>query len=268
MGTLSYNFLLFYKTVSTVIANRFQNKTVIVTGAGSGIGRAVVLRLVAEDASVLAIDVNETGLKETVQLTSHPERVSVAVISVTDEQQVTEKVNDYVARQGRLDALINIAGILRVTLSTESTLEQFRSVIDTNLVGTYLMCRVCLPHLLITKGNIINTASTAGLFGHPYMAAYASSKGAVIALTKSLAREYILQGVRVNAIAPGGIATPIHTSFEFPAAADLSLLAHLRTPNKQFGQPEQVAGVVAMLASQDGSFINGEVIRIDGGVHS
>lgn len=249
-------------------ASRFQNKTVIITGAGSGIGRAVVLRLVAEGASVLAIDVNEPGLKETVQLTSNPERVSIAVVSITDEQQVTEKVNEYITRQGQLDALINVAGILQVTRSTETTLEQFRSVIDINLVGTFLMCRICLPHLITTKGNIVNTASTSSFFGHPYMAAYAASKGAIVSLTKALAREYLLQGVRVNAIAPGGTATPIHANIKFPEGADFSLLSNLSLPDKRFAQPQEIAAVIAMLASQDGSFINGEVIRADGGVHS
>jgi NAD(P)-dependent dehydrogenase (short-subunit alcohol dehydrogenase family) len=239
-----------------------------VTGAGSGIGRAVVLRLVAEGASVLGIDVNETGLKETVELTSYPERVSIAVVSITDEQQIVEKINEYVTRQGHLDVLVNMAGILRVTISTETTLEEFRLVIDTNLIGTFLMCRVCLPHLLITKGNIVNAASVAGLFGHPYMAAYAASKGAIIALTKALAREYILQGVRVNAVAPGGIATPMHTSCPFPTGLNEILFSNLRLPDHRFGKSEDVAAVVAMLASHDGSFINGEVIRIDGGVHS
>ncbi len=238
------------------------------TGAGSGIGRAVVLRLVAEGASVLGIDVNETGLKETVELTSYPERVSIAVVSITDEQQIVEKINEYVTRQGHLDVLVNMAGILRVTISTETTLEEFRLVIDTNLIGTFLMCRVCLPHLLITKGNIVNAASVAGLFGHPYMAAYAASKGAIIALTKALAREYILQGVRVNAVAPGGIATPMHTSCPFPTGLNEILFSNLRLPDHRFGKSEDVAAVVAMLASHDGSFINGEVIRIDGGVHS
>jgi len=231
-------------------------------------GRAVVVRLVAEGASVLGIDVNETGLKETVELTSYPERVSIVVVSITDEQQVVEKVNEYVTRQGHLDVLVNMAGILRVTLSTETTLEEFRLVIDTNLIGTFLMCRVCLPHLLITKGNIVNAASVAGLFGHPYMAAYAASKGAIIALTKALAREYILQGVRVNAVAPGGIATPMHTSCPFPTGLNEILFGNLRLPDHRFGKSEDVAAVVAMLASHDGFFINGEVIRIDGGVHS
>ncbi len=194
--------------------------------------------------------------------------MSIVVVSITDEQQVTEKVNEYVTRQGHLDVLINMAAILQMTLSTETTLEQFRSVIDTNLIGTFLMCRICLPHLLLTKGNIVNAASTAGLFGHPYMAAYAASKGAVIALTKALAREYILQGVRVNAVAPGGITTPMHKSFQPPPDIDHRLFSTLHPPEGRFGQPEDVAAVVAMLASQDGCFIKGEIIRIDGGTHT
>ena len=194
--------------------------------------------------------------------------MSIAVASIIDEQQITEKVNEYITRQGRLDALINMAGILRATIATDTTLEQFRSVIDTNLVGTFLMCRVCLPHLLITKGNIVNAASTAGLHGHPYMVAYAASKGAIIALTKSLAREYILQGVRVNAVAPGGTATPLTATVQFPATINQSLFSNLQLPDRRMARPAEIAAVVAMLASEDGSFINGEVVRVDGGCHT
>ncbi|CAF1014400.1 unnamed protein product [Adineta steineri] len=254
--------------IGSIVETRFQDKTVIVTGAGSGIGQAIVIRLVAEGAFVLGIDLNEAGLKQTTLLTSRPERVSIAVASVTDEQQITEKVNEYIARQGRLDVLINMAGIMCASIATDTTLEQFRSVIDTNLVGTFLMCRICLPHLLITKGNIVNAASTAGLHGHPYMVAYAASKGGVIALTKSLAREYIRQGVRVNAVAPGGTATPLVFTMKFPAGIDQSLFTNLQLPDRAMAQPSQIAAVVTMLASADGSFINGEVIRIDGGCHT
>ena len=249
-------------------AERFKDKVAIVTGAGSGIGRAILLRLVTEGASVLGIDMNGDGLAETVKLASHKERISVACLSVTDEVQVTQKINEYVTLQGRLDVLANVAGILRAVPATDTSLDLFRSIIETNLVGTFLMCRICLPHLLISKGNIVNTASTAGYFGHPYISAYAASKGAVVSLTHTLAREYILQGVRVNAVAPGGIETPLSTNIEWPANMNISLFENHALPDKRMGQPENVAGVVAMLASDDGAFINGEVIRIDGGVHS
>ncbi|CAF1574198.1 unnamed protein product [Rotaria magnacalcarata] len=256
------------KTVSNVVTGRFKDKTAIVTGAGSGIGRAIVLRLVSEGASILAIDINEIGLQETVTLSSNPDGVSIAVASITDEQQVTEKINEYVARQGHLDILINMAAILRSSISIDTTVEEFKAVIDTNLIGTFILCRACLPHLVVTKGNIVNAASVAGLHGHAYMAAYSASKGAIIALTKSLAREFIIQGVRVNAVAPGGTLTPLVTTLQLPEGINLSLLDNIQQPGQRLGLPEEIAAVVAMLASQDGSFINGEVIRIDGGLHT
>ena len=248
--------------------DRFRDKTVVVTGAGSGIGQAIALRLVNEGAFVLGIDINEDGLKQTQEAASYPERVSIAVVSVTDEQLVTEKVNEYVSLQGRLDVLVNAAGILRASPTINTSLEQFRLVIEINLIGTFLMCRICLPHLIITKGNIVNIASTSAFFGPAYMAGYAASKGGVVALTKSLAREYILEGVRANAVAPGGIDTPLITDMEWPKETNFALFDHTKLPNERIGKPEEVAGVVAMLASQDGSYINGEVIRIDGGTHS
>ncbi len=237
------------------------------TGAGSGIGQAIVIRLIAEGASVLGIDINEDGLKQTSQLSSHPERMSLATVSITEEQQVIQKVNDYITLQGHLDVLVNAAGILRPSIATETSLDQFRSIIETNLVGAFLMCRTCLPHLLITKGNIVNIASTAGYFGHPYMIAYAASKGGMVALTSSLAREYILEGVRVNGVAPGGIDTPLVKNLQWPPNINYKLFSNLSLPDNRQGKPEEVASVVAMLASQDGAFINGEIIRVDGGVH-
>ncbi|CAF4979230.1 unnamed protein product [Rotaria sp. Silwood1] len=230
-----------------VVANRFHGKIAIVTGAGSGIGRAVVLRLVDEGAYVLGIDLNEAGLKETVQSSRHPERISIA---------------------GRLDVLVNVAGILLTGSIVDTSIEEFRSVLDTNLIGTFLMCRTCLPHLVTTKGNIINTASTAALHGHPFMSVYAASKGAIVAFTKSLAREYLLQDVRVNVVAPGGIDTPMNKNVRLPLDINNHLFDNLKMPNGRFGKTEDVAGVIAMLASQDGCFINGDIIRIDGGVHS
>jgi NAD(P)-dependent dehydrogenase (short-subunit alcohol dehydrogenase family) len=144
------------------------------------------------------------------------------------------------------------------------------ALIQVNLVGTFLFCRAALPHLLETGGNIVNAASTSVEFGHPYMAAYSASKGGIAAMTHSLAWEYVRRGVRVNAVAPGGINTPMvqNTPAGFPEGVDGMLFMHLTPPDQRFGVPENVAGVIAMLASADGAHINGEIIRIDGGVHS
>jgi len=254
--------------------NRFADKKVIVTGGATGIGRAVVSRLAAEGATVLAVDVNEAGLAECVAIANasagYGGSAGQAIASVSSERDVKRVVADFVAAQARLDSLINLAGILRATRTTETTLEQFMQVINVNLVGTFLCCREALPHLIQSRGSIVNAASTSSFFGHPYMAAYASSKGGVAALTHTLAWEYLKQGVRVNAVAPGGIQTPMTAAMAtgFPPEPDMSLFLHLARPDQQWGQPEDVAGVIAMLASDDGRHINGEIVRIDGGVHS
>lgn len=189
-------------------------------------------------------------------MSSCSERISTATFSVTDEEKVIEKVNEYVTSQGHLDVLVNVAGILRVGSLVDMSMSEFRSVLDTNLIGTVLMSRACLPHLVLSKGNIVNTSSTAALHGHPFMSAYAASKGAIIAFTKSLSREYLLQDVRVTVIAPGGINTPIHNNVRFPLDINHPLFNNLRVPNGRFGRTEDIAGVVAMLASKDGDFIN------------
>ncbi len=255
-------------------ASRFEGKTVIVTGAASGIGRAALIRLVSEGAIALAVDLNEAGLAETqaaaTSAACHGGRISVTVASISDEADVKRAVADFVEREGKLDVLVNMAGILRSTHTQETTLEQFMLLIQVNLVGTFLFCREALPHLLETKGNIVNASSTSVEYGHPYMAAYSASKGAVAAMTHSLAWEYMRRGVRVNAVAPGGIVTPlvIATPAGFPEGVDRSLFLHMTPPDQKFGMPDNVAGVIAMLASSDGAHINGEIIRIDGGVHS
>lgn len=252
---------------------RYQDKNFIITGAASGIGRACVVRLLSEGAHVLAVDLNAAGLEETRKLATASAassgRVSLQQASVADETAVRQLVADFLAQTGRLDGLINMAGFLRSSHTTETTLQSFLDILQVNLVGTFLCCREALPHLLESQGNIVNAASTSAFFGHPYMAGYAASKGGVAALTKALAWEYLKRGVRVNAVAPGGIMTPLveNTPSGLPEDTDMSLLAHL-TPLTQFGQPEQVAAVVAMLASSDGSHMTGEIVRIDGGVHA
>jgi len=255
-------------------ASRFEGKAVIVTGAASGIGRATLIRLVSEGAIALGVDRNEDGLRETAAAASavaaHGGQASTVSASVSSEADVKAVVRDFIARTDRLDALINMAGILRSSHTTETSLDQFMELIQVNLIGTFLCCREALPHLLETKGNIVNAASTSVTYGHPYMAAYSASKGGIASMTHSLAWEYMRRGVRVNAVAPGGIITPLvqGTPAGFPAGVDHSLFAHLTPTDGRFGMPDHVAGVIALLASADGAHINGEIIRIDGGVHS
>lgn len=253
---------------------RFGGRTAIVTGAASGIGRATVDRLAAEGAAVLAVDVAAGPLRTAVaESASGAEQAGAGgtvvahTADVSDEDDVRAAIAEAVKRTGRLDVLCNIAGILRTAHSHECPLDQWEQVLRVNLTGTFLCCREALPHLLEAKGTIVNCASTSATFGHPWMAAYAASKGGVAALTQALAVEYAKRGVRVNAVAPGSVESGITTGFTFPEGIDPGLLPRIMSPTG-VGQPESVASVVAMLASDDGAHMTGAIVRIDGGTHA
>jgi len=250
---------------------RFAGKAVIVTGAASGIGRATVARLVAEGAGAVAVDLPSDSLELSVESANVASeaggRAWAHSADVSDEGEVEGAVQGAVDRFGALDALCNIAGIMRTAHSHECSLETWEQVLRVNLTGTFLMCRAALPHLLATRGAIVNCSSTSATFGHPWMAAYAASKGGVSALTQALAVEYAKAGLRVNAVAPGSVETGITRSITFPEGIDHSLFPRIMSPIGP-GRPEAVAGVVAMLASADGAHMNGAVVRVDGGTHA
>ncbi|MCU1454002.1 MAG: hypothetical protein JWN46_2148 [Acidimicrobiales bacterium] len=253
---------------------RFRDRSAIVTGAASGIGRATVARLVAEGAAVLAIDIAADALDASVAEANAGAaaggKAVARIADVSSEGDAAAAVADAVAQFGTLDALCNIAGILRTVRTEACTLELWNQVIGVNLTGTFLMCREALPHLVESRGAIVNAASTASFFGHPWMAAYAASKGAVAALTTTLAVEYSKQGVRVNAVAPGSVSTGITASVDFPAdlTKEEQKLVHRIMSPTGMGDAASVASVVALLASDDGAHMTGEVVRIDGGTHA
>ncbi len=253
---------------------RFTDRVIIVTGAASGIGKATAARLAAEGAKVLASDIVADALEASVaeaNAGAGPGGEVVAhVADISDEAQAAGTVEAAVGRWGHLDGLCNIAGMLRTVRTHECDLATWNKIIDVNLTGTFLMCRAALPHLITSKGSIVNAASTSSFFGHPWMAAYAASKGAIAALTQTLAVEYSKEGVRVNAIAPGSVHSNITSNVAFPddlTKDEGKLVRRIMSPTG-FGDPEDVAAVVAMLASVDGKHITGEVIRIDGGTHA
>ena len=244
---------------------RFENKVVLITKAASKIGRASAKRLTAEGASLFLVDLAKEGLEETVKrCAAAGARVESAPCDVAREEQVNDAVARCIDRFGRLDVLVNVAGILLLAHTHETALAQWQKVLDVNLTGTFLFCRAALPHLLASGGNIVNTSSTSALNGMPYGAAYGASKGGVLALTRALAVEYGGKGVRVNAICPGSIKTPMGSGSNLPQDVNWELLKRAMPLDKPRG-PEVVASVVAMLASQDGEHINGESIRMDGG---
>jgi NAD(P)-dependent dehydrogenase (short-subunit alcohol dehydrogenase family) len=246
-------------------SRRFQGKVVLITGAASGIGRATAVRLAGEGARLFLVDLAKEGLDETAKrCAAASAEVESAPCDVAQEEQVNDAVARCVDRFGQLDVLVNVAGILLLSHTHETTAAQWQKILDVNLTGTFLFCKAALPHLLGSGGNIVNTSSTSALAGMPYGAAYGASKGGVLALTRALAVEYGAQGVRVNAICPGSIKTPMGSGSNLPKDVNWELLKRAMPLDKP-RDPEVVASVVALLASEDGAHINGESIRMDGG---
>lgn len=243
---------------------RLEGKRVVVTGGASGIGRATALRLAEEGARVLCTDVQGEAVEDTAKQARQAGGDAVARVSdVSDPGDVKETIAEAVSLFGGLDALCNVAGIIRYGHTHEQDLDEWNRILAVNLTGTFLMCREALPHLLAAKGSIVNTASTSSLAGAPWIGAYAASKGGVLSFTLTLAVEYGKQGLRANAICPGSISTAMTDAFELPEGADRKLLYRMM-PLDQFRGPETVASVVAFLISEDAAHVNGERIRVDG----
>ena len=248
--------------------NRFADKVVLVTGAGSGIGRASALRVAAEGGSVFCLDLNAEALDATVaEIIEAGGEAAAAVCNVGDEASVESCVAACIERYGSLYALINMAGILRFDDTEQLTTGHWQQVIDINLTGTMLLCRAVLPHLIRSNGSIVNAASTAALSGLPCGVAYSASKGGVLAMTRSIAVEYAKRGVRANCVCPGDTKTAMSDNIAFPESFDFDLMARIMSLTGAKG-PETVAAVIAMLASEDGAHITGEDIRVDGGTLS
>ncbi len=245
--------------------NRFVGSRVLVTGAGSGIGRATAQRFAAEGARVACLDVR--GHDETAAGIG---ATAVAFeCDVSNGAAVAAVVDAAVEALGGLDVVCNIAGIGHFRHSHEETPEDFVRIVGVNLNGTFHVARFALPHLLAAGGGvIINTASTAGLIGQPWSAAYCASKGGVVMLTKALATEYKAQNIRVNAIAPGGTKTNIINSFStYPEGADLRQLIKVMSP-MEMAEPEEIAALFAFIASTEGRYMTGSIVAIDGGITS
>jgi NAD(P)-dependent dehydrogenase (short-subunit alcohol dehydrogenase family) len=240
--------------------DRFEGKAVLVTGGGSGIGRAAAQRMASEGARVRIGDVDEAGLATTAA--EHP-RISTARCDVSDEASVKDFVAAAAVDLGGIDVVVNMAGILIFENSHELSLHDWQRIIDVNLTGTFLVCREALPHLVTSKGVIVNAASTAAHIGQPWSAAYCASKGAILSMTRALAVEYGRKGVRVNSVSPGAIETPIMEAFHFPEGADQSLLARTM-PLGAAGQPADAAAAIAYLASDEAHYLNGSDLRVDG----
>ncbi len=243
---------------------RFAGKTVLVSGAASGIGEATANRIGEEGGSLFLLDMQEEALASVAAgLKDRGVQVAYTVCDVSDEQDVNRAMSACIDQYGKLDVLCNIAGILRFDNFHELSFDAWKKIIDVNLSGVFLMCRAGIPHLLASGGNIVNAASTAGITGLAYGVPYSASKGGVAAMTRSIAVEYAKQGIRANCVSPADIKSGMTAAPKFPEGADMSLLMRSSSLSGVQG-PEVIANVIALLGSEDGSHINGENIRVDG----
>lgn len=263
--------------------SRYGDRRVLITGAGSGIGQACVLRILAEGGRVVAADISPEGLGDTVEKAGDVAgRLTTVAMDISDEASARTGVTEAVAALGGLDTLVNAAGILRSSHLADTTLADFEQVLRINLVGTFLVTREAIAALHDGNGpSVVNFSSTSAHFAHPYMAAYAASKGGVLSMTHAWAMEFAKAGIRFNCVQPGSISSGMTDGSGsarqsvgpgLPEDADFGLFGKVApmlplADGAIFAKPDAVAGVVAMLGSDDAYFITGTEVRIDGGSH-
>jgi meso-butanediol dehydrogenase/(S,S)-butanediol dehydrogenase/diacetyl reductase len=243
------------------IARRLEGRVAIVTGAARGIGAAIARRLSDEGAIVVCADIEEP---QELSLTSlrHDE---YHLLDIRDQSAVQNIVDTIHKRHGRIDILINNAGIDgRPAVLADGRKSEFDHVIDVNLGGSWVLMKAVLPIMAARKqGAIVNIASVAALIGFPTLSIYSASKAGIVGLTRAAAVEYGPQGIRVNALCPGGVRTRLASEF-----ADRETLEQWaeRHALKRFGEPDEIAAAIAFLVSDDASFITGAAIPVDGGL--
>lgn len=246
----------------------FSGKTVIVTGARSGIGFAAAQRFASDGATVIMADVRDAS-EEAAQLAGAGRDVRFVRTDVSREAEVQALIDGVVSRNGGVDVLVNNAGIVLARTVPDTTLDEWDRLLDVNLKSVFLCARAVIPVMRQRhRGVIVNVASEQGLVGTATNAAYTATKGGVIQLTKSMAIDHGEEGIRINCVAPGPVKTPMIDTFlegvedpqaELQGFVDATIL-------KRLGRPEEIANVIAFLASDESSYMTGSVVVVDGGL--
>jgi len=244
---------------------RFENQVVIVTGAGRGIGHAIALRFAREGARVASVSRSEENAKRTADEINalRADAAKAYALDVADHA-TTQKVAAQILQDfGRVDVLVNNAGVTRDALSMRMSVEDWDTVLNTNLKGAFNVCQAVMRSMTKQRsGRIINISSVSGLMGNAGQANYAASKAGLIGLTKTLARELASRGITVNAVAPGFIVTDMTSGLSEEVKQNLMS----RIPLAKLGQPDDIAAAVAFLASSEANYITGQVLTVDGGM--
>jgi len=243
---------------------RLENKVAVITGAGSGIGKETALLFAKEGAKVVVADVNEMGGEETTaDIKKNGGKAFFTKLDVTNREQAKQMVKITLEKYGRIDVLINNAGIVQDAFLSKMTEEQWDKVIDVNLKGVF-NCSQAVVEVMMNQGNgvIINTSSIVGLNGNVGQVNYAATKAGLIGMTKTLAKELGKKGIRVNAVAPGFIMTPMTSN----VPEKILEMMREKTPLRRLGEPVDIAYAYLYLASEEAKFINGAVLCVDGGL--
>jgi NAD(P)-dependent dehydrogenase (short-subunit alcohol dehydrogenase family) len=249
------------------VAGRLEGKVCIVTGAGSGIGRASAIRLAEEGARVTCVDLREDAVRDTVEEIG--DAAFAVAADISDDAQVRAYTDGTVERWGKLDVVFNNAGVNLPTVFHEATDELIDRTLDVNVKGTIFGCRAATPHMLKTGGgSIINTGSVNSIVSEPYLSIYAASKGAILMLSKGIALDYAKQNIRCNCLCPGWVDTPINYAHAEMLGGLEQVYATIDSfqPVGRPGNPREIANVVLFLASDESSFVTGSAVVADGGM--
>lgn len=241
-------------------------RVALVTGGARGLGRATAEALAADGVALFLVDILGDRLEQTrADLVAAGARCEVLVADIAERAQCFAAVEAAIAAYGRLDILCNVAAIVRFNRSTDVPEDEYQRIMAINTAAPFWFCQAAIPHLIESKGNIVNVASQAASIGCAYIVAYAASKGALVQMTKSLAMEYVDAPIRINAVAPGTMATEIGSGVTMPEGLDVAKIQRY-SGLRGASQAEEVAALIAFVASPKASAIHGAILNADSGV--